>query len=78
MIRAPLVALSAGACLAVLLVVGGAYWFMRFARVTMVRPHRGPAVELVYATGFVEPSQPVTVAARLTAPVRAVLVSEGG
>lgn len=75
--RGRLVALSAGACLAALLVVGGAYWFMRPARVTMVRPHRGPAVELVYATGFVEPSQPVTVAARLTAPVRAVLVSEG-
>jgi len=37
----------------------------------------GEAVELVYATGFVEPEQPVTLSARITAPVRAVAVEEG-
>ncbi|KXU29428.1 efflux transporter periplasmic adaptor subunit [Sphingobium sp. 22B] len=37
----------------------------------------GEAVELVYATGFVEPEHPVSVVARLTAPVRQVLVDEG-
>lgn len=77
MTRARLVGLSAGGVLAVLLLIGGSYWFVRPTRVTVVQPHRGPATELVYATGFVEPSQPVAVAARLTAPVRAVMVSEG-
>lgn len=52
-------------------------WLNRSVEVAVVRPRRGPAVELVYATGFVEPQQPVAVAARLTAPVRAVLVAEG-
>jgi RND family efflux transporter MFP subunit len=42
-----------------------------------VAPARtGTAVELVYATGFVEAEQPVSVAARLTAPVVQVLVEE--
>jgi RND family efflux transporter MFP subunit len=41
------------------------------------RVERGPATELVYATGFVEPEHPVTVSARVTAPVREVLVREG-
>ncbi len=77
MTRARLVALSAGGVLAALLLIGGGYWFMRPTHVTVVQPHRGPAVELVYETGFVEPSQPVAVAARSTAPVKSVLVSEG-
>lgn len=38
---------------------------------------RGSAVEIVYATGFVEPRHRADVAARTTAPVRAVLVAEG-
>jgi RND family efflux transporter MFP subunit len=38
---------------------------------------RGAAVELVYATGFVETDQPVSVAARITAPVVRVLADEG-
>jgi RND family efflux transporter MFP subunit len=37
----------------------------------------GPAAELVYATGFVEAEQPVSVASRITAPVVQVFVAEG-
>lgn len=45
--------------------------------VTLAPARIGDAVELVYATGFVEAEHPATVAARLTAPVRQVLVDEG-
>lgn len=45
--------------------------------VETAKAERGPAVELVYATGFVEPQQPVMVSSRVTAPVREVLVEEG-
>ena len=38
---------------------------------------RGPVAEVVYATGFVEPSRPVDVSSRVTAPVSTVLVDEG-
>jgi RND family efflux transporter MFP subunit len=37
----------------------------------------GPAVEVVYATGFVEPRQPVEAAPRVTAPIVEVLADEG-
>ncbi|WP_157221006.1 efflux RND transporter periplasmic adaptor subunit [Flavisphingomonas formosensis] len=77
MTRARLAWLSVGALLVALLLIAGAYLLLRPTRVPVVGPHRGPAVELVYATGFVEPLQPVAVAARLTAPVKAVLVGEG-
>lgn len=46
-------------------------------RVAVVEARTGVASDLVYATGFVEPRHPVTVSARITAPVRAVLVDEG-
>jgi len=42
-----------------------------------VAARTGSVSDLVYATGFVEPRHPVTVSARITAPVRAVLVDEG-
>lgn len=45
--------------------------------VRIVSPHVGPAVSLVYATGFAEADHPVAVSARLTAPVVNVLVDEG-
>lgn len=45
--------------------------------VTTAKVQRGPAVELVYATGFVEAEHPVTVSSRVTAPVAEVLVEEG-
>lgn len=38
---------------------------------------KGPAAELVYASGYVEAEHPVSVSARITAPVRDVLVREG-
>lgn len=38
---------------------------------------QGPAAELVYATGYIDAEHPVSVSARITAPVRDVLVREG-
>lgn len=52
-------------------------WRAQPRAVTVVYTRIGPAIELVYATGFVEPEQPVSVAARITAPVLDVLVDEG-
>jgi RND family efflux transporter MFP subunit len=67
------------ALLAVLLLGGGGYllWAGQPRTVQTVPVKQGTAVELVYATGFVEPEQPVSVAARVTAPVVDVLVDEG-
>lgn len=45
--------------------------------VATARVRVGPAVEMVYATGFVEARQPVSVQSRITAPIARVLVSEG-
>lgn len=65
-----------GLALAVLAV---SFWVWQGQPVSVetVRPRFGPAVELVYATGYVEAQQPVSVAARVTAPVERVLVDEG-
>lgn len=66
--------------LAVLVIITAAgLWLWRDRRVAvdLVRPETGPAVELVYATGFIEPRQPVSVQSRITAPVARVLVAEG-
>lgn len=52
-------------------------WQSAPTSVTLIRPHCGPAAELVYGTGFVEAQQPVSVQARITAPVDKVLVEEG-
>ena len=49
----------------------------RARHVETVKVQRGPAVELVYATGYVEAQHPVSVSARLTAPVQQVLIAEG-
>lgn len=46
-------------------------------KVALAQAVRGPAVELVYATGFVEAEHPVSLSSRVTAPVEAVLVEEG-
>ena len=59
-------------------VAGFLLWRDRPLAVDLVRPETGPAVELVYATGFIEPRQPVSVQSRITAPVARVLVEEGG
>jgi len=55
----------------------GWWWQSRPIAVAMVRARIGPAVELVYATGFMEAQQPVSVQSRITAPVVQVLVNEG-
>jgi len=52
-------------------------WQTRALAVSVVRARIGPAVELVYATGFIEAQQPVSVQSRITAPVERVLVAEG-
>ena len=64
----------------IVLVAAVAAWFLlggSSEKVTVAKVARGPAVELVYATGFVDADHPVTVSSRLTAPVDAVLVREG-
>lgn len=62
----------------VLIAVACAYllWRAQLRDVDVVAARTGAAVELVYATGYVEAEQPVSVAARLTAPVVQVLVNE--
>ncbi len=72
--RIPLVIavlLAAGVVTAVLL------WRERPIEVATTQVRRGEAVELVYATGFIEPEQPVSLSARLTAPVIEVGAQEG-
>jgi RND family efflux transporter MFP subunit len=74
--RGPLV--LALAAIVVLAVALG--WFLLSGgapRIETAKVTRGPAVELVYATGFVEAQQPVGVSSRVTAPVTQVLVEEG-
>lgn len=63
----------------VLLAAAATWWLLagRARDVTLAPVRIGDAVELVYATGFVEAEHPVAVAARLTAPVRQVLADEG-
>ncbi|MDE2405349.1 MAG: efflux RND transporter periplasmic adaptor subunit [Sphingomonadales bacterium] len=66
------------AALAVALAAGAFWaWQGKPRAVTVVAAHVGPATELVYATGYVEAQQPVTISSRITAPVSRVLVSEG-
>jgi len=63
--------------LLVAMIGGYLVWRGQPRELAIARARTGPAVELVYATGFVEADQPVSVAARLTAPVIRVLVNEG-
>ncbi len=57
---------------------GGLAWRMlRALPVETAAVTRGKAVEVVYATGFVEVEEPVEIAARVTAPVTAIRVKEG-
>jgi RND family efflux transporter MFP subunit len=57
--------------------VGAWLWFDRPLPMKGARVGYGEALDLVYATGFVEPEQPVEVSSRVTAPVVQVLVEEG-
>lgn len=73
--RKPIVLLA----IAILLAAAGGWWLLKGRPLVVVTApvERGPAVELVYATGFVDAEHPVTVSSRLTAPVVAVMVEEG-
>ena len=67
-----LLTIAAVAALALFLFTGGGS-----AKVNLAKAERGQAVDMVYATGYVEPEHPVSVSSRLTAPVEQVLVEEG-
>ena len=58
---------------------GGAawYWHDRPITVQVAQAQLGAASQQVYATGYVEAQQPVSVSSRITAPVAKVLVDEG-
>jgi membrane fusion protein, multidrug efflux system len=58
--------------------VGAVYWFSAPPSVAVVHPHRGPAVQAVYATGTVEPTVMVPIAARNMARLVELAVDEGG
>lgn len=56
---------------------GGWYWQNRPLTVQVAQAQWGAASQQVYATGYVEAQQPVSVSSRITAPVAQVLVEEG-
>lgn len=66
--------------LGLVLAAGGAgvwAWRDRPLVVQVAQAQLGPASQQVYATGYVEAQQPVSVSSRITAPVARVLVEEG-
>ncbi|QIK96569.1 efflux RND transporter periplasmic adaptor subunit [Sphingomonas sp. HDW15A] len=63
-----------------LVVIAGAAAFILLRRPETLQgtyPSIGPAVDVVYATGFVEPREPVEIASRVTAPIVRIHVKEG-
>ena len=56
---------------------GAGYWFLAPPSVAVVHPHRGMAVQAVYATGTVEPSVMVPIAPRISARLADLLADEG-
>lgn len=66
------------AILLILALAAVGYWYsLRPSVVVGTKPVRGPAAEVIYATGFVEPQRPVEISSRVTAPVNEVLADEG-
>lgn len=55
----------------------GVYWALLPPAVAVVAPHRGPAVQAVYATGTVEPTVMVPIAPRGTARLVELKADEG-
>lgn len=53
------------------------YWFTLPPAVVVVQPHRGPAVQAVYATGTVEPTVMIPIAARSAARLVELHADEG-
>jgi len=62
--------------LAMLAAAGAAYWLDMPVTVAVVHPTRGPAVEAVYATGTVEATIMMPIAARVTARLVGIDVDE--
>ncbi len=56
---------------------GAGYWFLAPPAVAVVHPHRGMAVQAVYATGTVEPSVMVPISPRGTGRLAELLADEG-
>jgi len=56
---------------------GALYWILLPPSVSVVQPRRGAAVQAVYATGTVEPSVMIPIAARTMARLIALQVDEG-
>jgi RND family efflux transporter MFP subunit len=56
---------------------GAAYWFWLPSKIEVVKPRRGGAVQAVYATGTVEPSVMVPIAARNAARLVELKADEG-
>ena len=56
---------------------GAVYWLAASPSVTVVHPRRGPAVQAVYATGTVEPTVMVPIAAHSMARLIELNVDEG-
>ncbi len=65
------------ALMALSLLSGYIWWRRQPRQVESITSRSGRLVDLVYATGFVEAEHPVSVSARLTAPVTQVLAVEG-
>ena len=63
--------------LAAAMAIAGYAWWRQPAQVAGTPARYGPALDVVYATGFVEPRQPVEVSSRVTAPVVDLLAAEG-
>ncbi|MGN2251916.1 efflux RND transporter periplasmic adaptor subunit [Frateuria sp. GZRe12] len=61
----------------VLAIIAVATWRMLPPRVDVVHAHRGTAIEAVYATGTVEPTIMLPIAARITARLAELDVDEG-
>lgn len=62
----------------VLLALAAAFiWRGQPVEVSTARARIGPAAEMIYATGYVEARQSVSVQSRITAPVERILVNEG-
>jgi multidrug efflux system membrane fusion protein len=56
---------------------GAIYWLSAPPSIAVVHPHRGPAVQAVYATGTVEPTVMVPISARNMARLVELTVDEG-
>lgn len=59
------------------IVAAVAWWRLGPVTVEVAKPHRGPAVEAIYATGTVEPTVMLPIAPRVAGRIVALLTDEG-